>query len=237
MIRVVCPNCGKGVKAPDSYAGREICCPECGRQMSLGGSASSAAKLEGEQSHSGPPPFSQQDATPNPPPFVLKPPLPPDQSYPIPRAVAAQQRPISGWGAASFLIGMTAVALLGVSFALGVLSVVKLRLSSEEASWELAVLMTTAFPICLAGFVSGWIGLMQPDRRQLLSCMGMLLNGLVIAPLLIFIVVEFASRIELHRITNTRASPSAPADVNVSRSDRNVRPGSQPYSQPTNVSP
>ncbi len=104
-IRVTCPNCGKGIKAPDHYAGRAAKCPGCQAAVTIPQPGAMAAP---------PPPPPSRPSTP--PPFVTPPPAPSEQRPAHPR-VASAGASRGRWG---FLAGCIAATALCGAIGIGV---------------------------------------------------------------------------------------------------------------------
>lgn len=126
-IRLVCPGCGKGINAPDHYAGRTAKCPGCGAGLTVPLPAQQAAPSVAT-SPPPPPPLGQA---------VTPPPAPSESS-----AGRRERRPSKagiGWG---FLLGcVTATAVIG-AMVIGTVIWVKRQAGDGVRQVEEAVVAT-----------------------------------------------------------------------------------------------
>lgn len=106
----------------------------------------------------------------------------------------------SGLGIASLLISIGAATAIAIS------SIISSRFSgsgttySERANYVFGaisgLLGLGGFHMSVIGFVLGFVGLLQGDRRKLLSILGLIFNGMIVASIVgsIFVLVFFGDR-------------------------------------------
>lgn len=114
-----------------------------------------------------------------------------DESY----IFAAQQRPHSGLGIASFIISVIACAVLSISvFAAGIADI-STPGGIDESSWIVGLLgllmlaMMGALLLSLALGIAGWV---QRNRKPLFAILGACLSGAGLLGSLALVVIAFA---------------------------------------------